>query len=58
LASVKAHYKLDFPEDYVGCTSFKGGYCGVSKIENNLVNICYLANYETFKQHKSIEDYQ
>jgi hypothetical protein len=35
--------------------SFKGGYCGVSKIEN-LVNICYLANYETFKQHKSIED--
>jgi hypothetical protein len=37
---------------------FKGGYCGVSKIENNLVNICYLANYETFKQHKSIEDYQ
>jgi hypothetical protein len=23
-----------------------------------LVNICYLANYETFKQHKSIEDYQ
>jgi hypothetical protein len=22
----------------------------VSKIENNLVNICYLANYETFKK--------
>jgi flavin-dependent dehydrogenase len=55
---VKAHYKLDFPEDYVGLHHFKGGYCGVSKIENNLVNICYLANYETFKQHKSIEDYQ
>jgi ASC-1-like (ASCH) protein len=54
---VKAHYKLDFPEDYVGLHHFKGGYCGVSKIENNLVNICYLANYETFKQHKS-EDYQ
>ena len=55
---VKAHYKLDFPEDYVGLHHFKGGYCGVSKIENNLVNICYLANYETFKQHKSVEDYQ
>jgi len=55
---VKAHYKLDFPEDHVGLHHFKGGYCGVSKIENNLVNICYLANYETFKQYKSIEDYQ
>jgi hypothetical protein len=25
-----------FPEDYVGLHHFKGGYCGVSKIENNL----------------------
>jgi hypothetical protein len=54
---VKAHYKLTFKR-ICWSTSFKGGYCGVSKIENNLVNICYLANYETFKQHKSIEDYQ
>jgi hypothetical protein len=23
---VKAHYKLDFPEDYVGLHHFKGGY--------------------------------
>jgi flavin-dependent dehydrogenase len=55
---VKAHYKLDFPDDHVGLHHFKGGYCGVSKIENDLVNICYLANYETFKQYKSIEEYQ
>jgi flavin-dependent dehydrogenase len=55
---VKAHYKVDFPDDLVGLHHFKGGYCGVSKIENNLVNICYLANYETFKKHKSTEDYQ
>jgi len=55
---VKAHYELHFPDDYVGLHHFKGGYCGVSKIENNLVNICYLANYDTFKQYKSIEDYQ
>ena len=55
---VKAHYKLDFPDDSVGLHHFKGGYCGVSKIENNLVNICYLANYDTFKKYKTIEDYQ
>jgi flavin-dependent dehydrogenase len=55
---VKAHYKLDFPDDLVGLHHFTGGYCGISKIENDLVNICYLANYETFKKYKSIEDYQ
>ena len=55
---VKAHYKTTFPDNLVGLHHFKGGYCGVSKVENNLVNICYLANYETFKKYKSIEDYQ
>jgi flavin-dependent dehydrogenase len=55
---VKAHYIVDFPDDLVGLHHFKGGYCGVSKIENNLVNICYLANYETFKQFKSIAEYE
>ena len=55
---VKAHYKVDFPDNYVGLHHFKGGYCGVSKIEDNLVNICYLANFETFKLFKSFEDYQ
>ena len=37
---------------------FEGGYCGVSKVEKNIVNICYLADYETFKQHKNIGEYQ
>ena len=55
---VKAHYQLEFADDLVGLHHFKGGYCGVSKIENNLVNICYLSNYETFKKYKNIEDYQ
>jgi hypothetical protein len=35
------------------CWSTSGGYCGVSKIENNLVNIFISSKYETFKQHKS-----
>nr|WP_309757489.1 NAD(P)/FAD-dependent oxidoreductase [Flavobacterium sp.] len=55
---VKAHYRADFPDDLVGLHHFAGGYCGVSKVEGNLVNICYLANYETFKLHKTIEEYQ
>lgn len=56
--AVKAHYSGDFPNDLVGLHNFKGGYCGVSKVENDRINICYLADYETFKQFKNIEDYQ
>ena len=56
--AVKAHYSGDFPSDIVGLHNFKGGYCGVSKVENDKINICYLADYNTFKQYKNIEDYQ
>jgi flavin-dependent dehydrogenase len=42
----------------VALHNFNGGYCGVSKVENNIINICYLADYATFKQYKNIEDYQ
>lgn len=56
--AVKAHYKGSFPNDVVGLHNFKGGYCGVSKVENNAINICYLADYETFKNYKNIEEYQ
>ncbi|WP_310381087.1 NAD(P)/FAD-dependent oxidoreductase [Flavobacterium sp.] len=56
--AVKAHYSGDFPNDLVGLHNFKGGYCGVSKVENNAINICYLADYKTFKQFKNIDEYQ
>lgn len=56
--AVKAHYLGDFPEDLVGLHNFEGGYCGVSKVENNVLNICYLASYKSFKKYKNIEDFQ
>jgi len=56
--AVKAHYSGNLDNDLVALHNFKGGYCGVSKVENNLINICYLADYATFKQYKNIEDYQ
>ena len=56
--AVKAHYKGEFPADVVALHSFKGGYCGVSKVEDNKINICYIANYKTFKNYKNISLYQ
>jgi menaquinone-9 beta-reductase len=56
--AVKNHYKGDFPEDVVGLYHFKGGYCGVSKVENDIINICYITNYKDFKRYKNIADFQ
>ncbi len=56
--AVKAHYKGDFQSNLVGVYTFKGGYCGVSKVEKNHINICYLADYASFKEYKNIPEYQ
>lgn len=56
--AVKAHYSGIFPNDSVELHNFDGGYCGVSKVENDIINICYLADYKTFKEYKDIEEYQ
>jgi flavin-dependent dehydrogenase len=56
--AVKSHYSGEFPDDVVGLHNFDGGYCGVSKVEKNIINICYLASYQTFKKYKNIEEYQ
>lgn len=56
--AVKGHYSGDFPNDLVALHNFNGGYCGISKVENNRINICYLADYTTFKKYKNIEEYQ
>lgn len=56
--AVKAHYSGNLDNDIVALHNFKGGYCGVSKVEKNIINICYLADYATFKQYKNIEEYQ
>ena len=52
---VKVHVAGEFPEDKVALHNFKGGYCGVSKIENDHINLCYITNYKTFKTYKNIE---
>ena len=43
--AVKAHYSGSLDNDVVALHNFKGGYCGVSKVEDDKINICYLADY-------------
>ncbi|RPD99679.1 NAD(P)/FAD-dependent oxidoreductase [Aureibaculum marinum] len=56
--AVKTHAKGNFPDDLVALHNFKGGYCGVSKVENNHINLCYISNYKFFKKYKNINDFQ
>lgn len=56
--AVKSHYKGEFPNNLIGLYNFEGGYCGVSKVENNIINICYLVHFDSFKKYKNIDDFQ
>ena len=55
---VKFHVKGSFPENLVALHNFKGGYCGVSKVENNIVNVCYITTFLSFQKHKNIANFQ
>jgi hypothetical protein len=47
-----------YPNNTVSLHNFKGGYCGLSKTESGSVNVCYLATYKSFKDHKNSEAYK
>ncbi|TXE18370.1 NAD(P)/FAD-dependent oxidoreductase [Psychroserpens burtonensis] len=56
--AVKTHVKGDFPEDVVALHNFEGGYCGVSKVEDDSINLCYITSFESFKKFKDIGEFQ
>lgn len=56
--AVKLHVSGTFPRDKVALHNFKGGYCGVSKVENDSINLCYISSYKNFKHYKDITAFQ
>jgi flavin-dependent dehydrogenase len=52
---VKYHRVTDHPHDLVALHNFVGGYCGVGSVENNVTNICYLAERSAMQLHGGIE---
>lgn len=55
---VKIHVKGTFSNNFVALHNFKGGYCGVSKVEKNTINLCYITTFSSFKKYKNIEEFQ
>lgn len=52
---VKYHIKADFPDDYIALHNFKGGYCGISRIENGRYNLCYLGSRASLRKYGNIQ---
>jgi flavin-dependent dehydrogenase len=53
---VKYHIRTDLPEDEIGLDNFPGGYCGVSRIEGGVYNLCYLYQRRFGGNYKSIRE--
>ena len=47
---VKYHIKGDFENNLIGLHNFHGGYCGISKVEDDTFNLCYLSLRATMKK--------
>ncbi len=53
---VKYHIKTEFPKDLIALHNFESGYCGISAIENDLFNLCYLGNRNVLRKYGSIAE--
>lgn len=54
--AVKYHAQLEYPHDQIGLYNFPHGYCGVSKVEDDMVNICYLSRRENMEGYQNIRE--
>jgi flavin-dependent dehydrogenase len=47
---VKYHARTNYPDDLISLHNFEGGYCGVSKVDGGITNLCYLTHRDNLKQ--------
>ena len=54
---VKYHVRAKFPENRIALHNFSGGYCGISRIEEDRYCLCYLTLAENLKKsNQSIKE--
>jgi flavin-dependent dehydrogenase len=53
---VKYHIRTQHPGDLIALHNFRGGYCGISNIEDGKTNLCYLTLRENVKRFKNIRE--
>ena len=55
---VKYHITSNLDNHTIALHNFVGGYCGVSRIESNKFNICYLAHRDQIKKYKHLPEFE
>lgn len=53
---VKYHIQTNHPHDLIALHNFKGGYCGISNVEDGKTNLCYLTHNDNLKKYHSIKE--
>jgi menaquinone-9 beta-reductase len=53
---IKYHILIDHPTDLIALHNFSGGYCGISNVEDNKTNLCYLTHRENLRRFRNIRD--
>jgi flavin-dependent dehydrogenase len=53
---VKYHIRTDFPNNKIQLDNFKGGYCGIVKIESDRYCLCYLSENRLLKTYGTIAE--
>ena len=48
--------RTQHPNNLIALHNFRGGYCGISNIEEGKTNLCYLTHRSNIKRFKSIQD--
>jgi menaquinone-9 beta-reductase len=54
--AVKYHLRVEHDHDLIALHNFKGGYCGISNIENGKANLCYLVHRDKLRKAGSIAE--
>lgn len=54
--AVKYHVHSDYPADTIRLDLFKGGYCGLVKVDAERYCLCYLAHRDLLRKHHAIPE--
>ena len=56
--AVKYHLRTDYPVDEIGLDNYPGGYCGLSKIEDDKYCCCHFYRRDERYQYKTIREFE
>ena len=54
--AAKYHIEYDHPENQISLHNFEGGYCGISKVENGVVNLCYMSRRDNLSSFEDLHE--